>query len=210
LPDAVTDAVTPWYVPLARAVPAIVLAAVVTFSADHSSSLGLATFGAFGVIAGAIVTAWALRIRSDSVARSVGVAQGLITVVAGIAALAAIGGGLPYLVFVVSAFGAATGLLELYLGLRYRRRDRSARDWTFVGATTAVLSIAVLLVPPELQFSFVGDNDVTGVLTASIIVVGLLGVYWAILAVYLVIAGLSLKWGQRTAPDALVSVEEPA
>jgi len=33
--------VTSWYAPLARAIPALVLAAVVTFSADHSPALGL-------------------------------------------------------------------------------------------------------------------------------------------------------------------------
>jgi hypothetical protein len=34
-------------------------------------------------------------------------------------------------------------------------------------------------------------------LTASIIFVGFIGAYGAILAVYLVIAGLSLKWADR-------------
>jgi uncharacterized membrane protein HdeD (DUF308 family) len=204
LPDAVTDAVTPWYVPIARAIPTIVVAAVVTFSADHTARLGLITFGAFGVVAGAIVIAWALRIRTAPVVRGAGIAQGLITVVAGIAALAVTGGGLPYLVFVVSSFGVLTGLLELYLGLRSRRRDRSSRDWIFAGAFTALLAIVVLVVPPDLHFTFEGDNGVSGVLTASIIVVGVLGAYWAILGVYLVIAGLSLKWAPRASQDALL------
>lgn len=190
----VTDAATPWYVPLARAVPAIALAAVVTFSADHSAPLGLTTFGIFGVVAGAILTASALRLAARGVVRTITFVQGLVTVAAGIAALAVTGGGLPYLVFLLTAFAAITGFLELYLGLRARGRERSARDWVFVGALTALLAVVVLLVPPGFEQTFTGPDQVERELTASVIVVGLLGAYWAILGVYLVIAALSLKW----------------
>lgn len=193
-PYGAADAVTPWYVPLARAIPALVLAAVVTFSADHSAPLGYLTFGIFGVVAGAILTASALRLGARGIVRAITLAQGLLTVLAGIVALAIPAGGLPFLVFLVTAFAAITGFLELYLGLRGRGRLGSARDWVFVGALTALLAIAVLLVPPGFSQSFTGPDGVPRELTASVIVVGALGAYWAIFGVYLVIAGLSLKW----------------
>jgi hypothetical protein len=51
----------------------------------------------------------------------------------------------------------------------------------------------------------------TGVLTASTIVVGLLGAYLAVLGVYLVIAGLSLKWAAApSTPATPAVVSEPS
>lgn len=193
---------TPWYAPLARAIPALVLAVVVTFSADHSAPLGYLTFGLFGAACGAVLTVFALRSQSGAV-RTVQLVQGVITVIAGVVSLAMINGGLPFFLFLVSVWAAVTGFLELYLGLRGRGRDRSARDWTFVGGVTALLAIVVLLVPPGFVQPFTGPDGVDRALTASVIVVGALGAYWAILGVYLVIAALSLKWAVEPQPAAV-------
>jgi uncharacterized membrane protein HdeD (DUF308 family) len=192
--------VTSWYAPLARAVPALVLAVVVTFSADHSATLGLLTFGLFAVTSGVIITVFALRVESGAV-RTVQLVQGILTAIAGVVSLVMVNGGLPFFLFLLSTFAAVTGFLELYLGIRGRGKDRSARDWTFVGILTVLLAVLVLLVPPGFTQSFTGPDEVERQLTASIIVVGALGAYWAILGVYLVIAGLSLKWA--TEPAAL-------
>ncbi len=181
---------------MARAIPALVLAVVVTFSADHSAPLGLLTFGLFGAASGAVITVFALRAGSGTV-RTVQLVQGVITVIAGIVSLVMINGGLPFFLFLLSTFAAVTGFLELYLGLRGRGKDRSARDWIFVGALTALLAVVVMLVPPGFTQSFTGPDDIERQLTASVIVVGVLGAYFAILGIYLMIAGLSLKW----APD---------
>lgn len=195
------DALTPWFVPLARAVPAIALAIVVTFTADHSAGLGLLTFGIYAVVAGAVLSASALRLGARGVVRSVTLAQGILSVLAGIVSLSLPAAGLPFFVFLVTAFAAVTGFLELYLGLRARGRITGARDWVFVGALTALLAIVVLLVPPGFAQSFTGPDGVDRVLTASVVVVGTLGAYWAILGVYLVIAGLSLKWAPAPAVE---------
>lgn len=189
----ITDDALPWYVPVARAVPALVLAVVITFSPDHSAPLGLITFGIFGVVAGAVLTAAALR-APKGVVRTSTLAQGIVTVLAGVAALAVPAGGLPYFVFVLTSFAAISGFIELYLGLRSSGRRRASRDWIFAGSLTALLALAVLLVPPGFSQAFTGPDGVARELTASIVIVGLLGAYWAILGVYLVIAGLSLKW----------------
>jgi hypothetical protein len=63
-----------------------------------------------------------------------------------------------------------------------------------------VLAIGALLVPADYrQVITLPDPDkVVPDLTASTIVVGLLGAYWAIVAVYLAIAGLSLRWSKQT------------
>ena len=188
------DDATAWYVPVARAIPALALAAVVTFTADHSAAVGLLTFGTFAVASGAVLTAFAVRSPARGVARTLTLAQGLVTVAAGIAAIALVNGGLPSFVFLLTAWAAIAGFLELYLGLRGRGRARSSRDWVFAGVLTALLALGVLLVPPGFSQAFTGPDGVDRALTASVIVVGALGAYWAILGVYLVIAGLSLKW----------------
>ena len=180
----------PWIAPLVRAVPAIVLAIVITFSADHSASLGLFTFGIFGVLSGLAIGIFALR-GPASAERTVQLIQAALGVLAGIAALTVTAGGLPYLVLVVSAWAVTTGFLESYLGLR-SRGEPGARDRMFLGGLTVVLAIAVLVVPPDYIQPFAFD-EVTGEVTASVIIVGLLGAYWAVLGIFLVIAGIPVK-----------------
>lgn len=186
--------------PIARAIPALGLAAAITFSADHSASLGLITFGIFGLITGAVVLVAAVR-AAPGVVRNLSMVQGALAVLTGAASLLVPAAGLPFLVFVVTTFAVVSGFLELYLGLRgpRDRREAFSRDRRFLGALTVVLAIAVLLVPPGFAQSFTGPDGVARQLTAAVIVVGLLGAYWAIAGVYLVIAGLSLKWGTASA-----------
>jgi len=169
-----------------------VLAVIITFSADHSPALGLTTFGTFGILAGAVISAAALR-SARGIPRTLFFVQGVATVLVGIAALAVAGGGLPFFVLLLSAWAVVTGFIELYLGIRGRKTERAARDWIFIGALTVILAIVVLVIPPDFVQTFTVDGAERE-LTASVIVVGTLGAYWAILGVYLVIAGLSLKW----------------
>lgn len=206
-PASAPDAATAWYIPIARAVPAVALAIVITFSADHSASLGLVAFGVFGLASGAVILVAALR-TPVAVQRGVLLVQGTVAILAGLASIAVPGAGLPYLVFVVTVFAIVTGFLELYLGLRGRRVERSAKDRIFLGGLTIVLAVALLLVPPGFVQSFTGPDGVARQLTAAIVVVGLLGAYWAIVGVYLVIAGLSLKWGTENRHDVAAPARE--
>jgi len=185
----------PWV--LLRALPAIVVAVVITFNADHSARLGFLTFGALALVGGAIVLVGAVRAIDAGIVRWCFAVQGAIGVVLGAIALFSGGAGLPFLIFLVSAFGVLTGFLELYSGLRSRGRSDSARDWLFVGALTVLFAVVVLVVPADYTQPFTGPDGVERALTASIVLVGLLGAYGAILGVYLVIAGLSLKWAPR-------------
>lgn len=191
------DAVTPWYVPVARAVVALILATVVTFTADHSATLGLVTFGSWGIASGAVLSAVAIRAERRGTVRSITLVQGLTSVLAGVVAVTVSWAGLPFLIFLVSAVAAITGFLELYVGVRGRGRERSARDQVFVGALTIALAVAALLVPPGLNQQFTGPDGVARALTASVVMVGALGAYWAIVGVYLMIGGLSLRWADR-------------
>jgi uncharacterized membrane protein HdeD (DUF308 family) len=171
-----------WTVPIVRAVIALIPAVIITFTPDHSAEFGLFTFGAFAVLGGLAVGILGWRTLTDRVFRTLFLVQGIVGVVLGAAALGFHGGGLGFFLYLVSVWGAVTGFLELYSGIRLRGRDAGpARDWLIVGGATAVLALAFLLLPPH-----------------AVVSVGLFGAYLVMLGVFLVIAGLSLKWS--TAP----------
>lgn len=195
------DAPTPryWLAVIARAVVAAVVAIAITFSADHSAPFGFLTFGALALASAIVVTVGAVLTLDRGIERSLFIASGLIGAAAGAVGLASTGAGLPFLLFLVSAWAALTGFLELYLGLRARRTRPVGKDWLFVGAVTAALAVVVLLVPTDFTQAYTGPDEVERFLTASVIVVGAVGAYAAIIAVYLAIAALSLKWAVRPA-----------
>ena len=193
-----------WLIPLVRAVIALGVAAAITFSADHSAPVGFLAFGAFALLSGLAVALLAARVTRASVERSFSIAQGAVGIAVGGASLALATSGTAVLLFLVSAWAAVTGFFELYLGIRSRGRLPQSRDWVFVGALTAVFAIVVLLIPSGFEQSFIGPDKVERVLTASVILVGMIGAYAAILGVYLAIAGLSLKWAARPSTESAV------
>jgi uncharacterized membrane protein HdeD (DUF308 family) len=189
-----------WPVAVIRAVPLAGLALWITFSADHSATFGLLSFGVFGIVAGVVMGAAAWFRLTRSRARAFFVAQGAVTVAAGILALVFHTAGIQVFFFIVTVFAAVTGFLELYSGLRTRRRFVASTDWIAVGAFTAIAALVFLLIPPGFSQTFTGPDHVKRVLDSAVIAVGLLGAYAAIVAVYLVVAGLSAKWGTQAAP----------
>jgi uncharacterized membrane protein HdeD (DUF308 family) len=197
LDDNVTHAARYWPWVLLRALVAVVIGVVITFSADHSAQLGFIAFGAFAAASGAVLVVGALVAFPAGVLRWFQLAQGAVSVVLGAIALFSPGAGLPFLILLLSAWAVITGFLELYAGLRSRGRLDYARDWLFAGALTVLFAVVVLVVPSDYNQPFTGPDGIERALTASVILVGVLGAYGAVLGVYLVIAGLSLKWSNR-------------
>jgi uncharacterized membrane protein HdeD (DUF308 family) len=174
-----------WGVPVARAIPAIVVALVVAFTPNHSSFVGLLVFGAFALASGLLTGILTLRILPAGTSRTLL----LISLVAGVLALALQGFGLGFLLYLVSVWAAITAILELVAGLR-ARSEPPAKDWIAMGGLTGVLALVFLVLP-----------------LTDLVAVGLFGAYGAVLGIYLVIAGLSLRWGTQTgAPTAKESV----
>lgn len=185
-----------WPVQLLRAVPALVIGLLITFSADHTAFFGLIVFGIFALASGIVIGWGALRLESRSF-RVISLVQAVITIVSGIAALVLISSGAGTLFLLIIVFGATTGFLELYLGIRARGKHPVARDWLAVGVLTALLALAVLLVPADYAVPWSAtDTSVSesGTLTSQIIVVGILGAYAILVGVYLAIGGLSSRW----------------
>ena len=182
-----------WVVPAVRAGVALIVGFAITFTPAHSATFGLVAFGLFAVVEGAIVGAGALGDRTERRARGLFLIQGILTVIAGIAALVLPEGGVHYFVWVVSAWAVVTGALELVSGIRARGRSAAARDWMILGALTLILAIAFLVVPPDYSQTLGGIEQIKGELTASVVLVGMFGA-WAIVAgVLLGIAAVSTR-----------------
>ena len=157
-------------------------AVVITFSQNHSPEFGTLVFGVWAVVSGLVVGALSMRLVTARGIRSLFAITAVVTVAAGLLALTVLGGGLPFLLYLVSVWAAVTGFVELFAGLRARGRAAGARDWIAVGAFTAILAIVFLLLPPD-----------------AVTAVGLLGGYLVIVGVYLIIGGFSLKWAAAPA-----------
>lgn len=202
-----------WPVPIARAVALAVLALVVAFTAEHSPRFGLTSFGIFALVNALVIGFLAWRRLDQRSMRASFLAQAAVSAVLGIVSLAFSSSSIGFLFLVLTAFAAITGLLELLSGVRSRRRFVASTDWLIIGGLTVATAIVFLLVPPEYRQSFRDPDGVTRVLDSSVVIVGVLGAYAAIAAVYLVIAGLSSKWGtQLPAVDASdeSTIDEPA
>ncbi len=196
--DLETQRAVYWSMPILRAIPAAALAVVITFSADHSAHFGLLAFGIYGVVAGILLGILGYFRLPTTTVRSFFIAQAAVTMLCGLLALAAIGGGVRYLFLILTFFTAITGLLELYSGFRTRGRFVASGDWRTTGILTLIVAIVFLLVPPEYSHTFTGPDGITRMLDSAVVVVGVLGAYAAILAVYLLIAGFSAKWGTQS------------
>jgi hypothetical protein len=194
-----------WYAPLARAVLAAALTCVITFAGGfYTPQYGLASFGGYAILAGLLGVFLSLRALAGGVLRTVFLIQAIVSVAAGVAALIGMNGGLPVLLVVVALWGVVTGFLELYAGIRTRHARAVGRDWIFVGALTILLAIVCLVIPPGYvqHYNAPGDGGAR-VLNASVMVVGALGIYGAVVAVYLAIAGFSLRFRASTAKTAV-------
>jgi uncharacterized membrane protein HdeD (DUF308 family) len=190
-----------WYAPLARAVLAAALACVITFAGGfYTPQYGLASFGGYAILTGLVGILISVRALARGVSRTLFLIQAIVSVAAGIAALLGMNGGLPVLLVVVALWGVVAGFLELFAGIRVRDRRAVARDWMFIGALSILLAIVALVIPPDYvqHYNAPGDGG-SRVLNTSVMIVGALGVYGAIVAVYLAIAGFSLRWGAASA-----------
>ncbi|HTH05288.1 MAG TPA: DUF308 domain-containing protein, partial [Ilumatobacteraceae bacterium] len=116
--DAVPERARYWVVPVIRGLLAAVAAVVITFSQNHSPEFGSLVFGVWAVVSGLVVGALSLRLVTARGIRSLFAINAVVTVVAGLLALTVPGGGLPFLLYLVSVWAAVTGFVELFAGLR--------------------------------------------------------------------------------------------
>lgn len=179
---------------IARALFAALAAVMVTFSGDHSAAVGLSVFSGFAIATG-LVFALAAWLVYPAGGRGPAILMAGLNLVAGMVAGIGPWRTTELLFLLLIAWAASTALVEIVAGVRARRQDAASagasRDALMIGIVTAVLAIAVALVPPgyALEYSIEGAGDF--VLTGTTITVGIFGGYAAIVAVVLGIAGFS-------------------
>ncbi len=170
-----------WVVPAARAIAALALTAVITFTRDtHTAAFGLIVFGVFAVVDGLVTAGLSIPFAPRGVTRILFAVQGCIGVIAGVLALSLAGSGLGLFLYLVTVWAALTGFLELYNGLRNRGKDAAARDWLVTGVLTAVLAITFLLIPAD-----------------AVLAIGLLGTWAVVVGVFQGIGAASLRTTAR-------------
>ncbi len=178
------DAVdSPWLAPVLRAMPALAVGLSITFVADHSAALGLVMLGIFGLATALVLVLTSLRMRREEPLRLLHRVLALITGLAGLLALLALatrtGAGLGMLLLLVGGYAVLAGSYELVWGIRHRHRSTLARDAAIIGAGTLALALVL---------AFVGD---------PVSAVGFFGAYGVVLGVFLIIAGLSVRWSAQ-------------
>jgi uncharacterized membrane protein HdeD (DUF308 family) len=186
--DTAPERAGSWLVPVVRGTLALVPAAVITFSQDHSPALGLTVFGVWAIVSGVVVGALSIRLAGGRTARWAAVANGIATAAAGLVALGlrdTASNGVGAFTFTVAVWAAVTGIVELLAGLRLRGRTPAARDWIAAGALTALLALVFVLLPLD-----------------PVTAVGLLGAYLVVLGVLLLIGGFSQKWAAAEPVEA--------
>lgn len=209
------------HVQLARAVFAAVAAMMITFSADHSASLGLSVFSGFALVS-ALIYVLAAWLAMPEGGRWPYVLMAVVSVLTGLA------GGVPgwrttplFFVLVI-AWGVLAGIIELMAGIRARRAARGAskpagpldfsaatapppegaRDAILIGSLGLGLAVGVLCVPSTYVLAYTITGAGTFTLTGIALAVGIFGAYAAIVAVFLGIAGLSPRMRPAMAPGA--------
>ena len=196
-------------VQLARAALAAVAALMITFSADHSATVGLAVFSGFALVT-ALIHILAAWLMAPSGWRWPFILLAAVSILTGMAGGVPAWRSTPTFFVMVIAWAALTGLIELIAGLRARRLARTgdapavaadgARDGILVGSLGLALAVGLLCVPTTyaLRYSIAEAGSFT--LTGITLAVGIFGAYAAIVAVFLGIAGLSPR--SRTSIDA--------
>jgi len=177
------------HVQLTRAALAAAAALMITFSSDHSASVGLSVFGGFAIATGLVLALAAVFVHPagrrwpSSIMAAASLVLGMF---AGLPPLRSDG-----LFFgLVIGWAALTGLVELVAGIRAKGGD-GARDATIIGGAGLLLAVLLALVPAGFVQEYTTPQGETTALTGIILGVGLFGAYAAIVAVFLGIAGLT-------------------
>ncbi len=172
-----------WRAPVARAVPAVAVGLVITFTADHSVVLGLAMLAVFGLGSAAVLMLSSLRLEKTEpvrgLHRGLALVTGLVGTLSAVAAFA-LTGSLAVLLLLAGGYAVLAGALELVWGMRHRGRNPLARDAIIIGIGTLALAVVLALVADPVS------------------AVGFFGAYAVMLGIFLIIAGLSLRWSTST------------
>jgi uncharacterized membrane protein HdeD (DUF308 family) len=181
-----------WSLPAARALPALLIAVLITFSPDHSARFGLTALGVFALADAGLIALLVRRTVADAPLRRMLFLRAGLTGLVGVAALVLVGSHAATLLLLLTAWAVAMAILDLCAGVTRGRFVNGAKDLIFTGAAAAVLAVVTVALPADLNDSVRGTEG-ADVLTTSIIAVGVFGAWAAVTGLFLAIGGLSLK-----------------
>lgn len=188
-----------------RGILALALGVTITLTLEHTPTFGLLTFGAFAVLSGAIVLVGTLRGDYAGRMRGAFVAHGAVSLVAGIAALALLEGGVVVLALLLAVWAVVVGLLEGVSGVLSRTRSPLARDWIITGVLTAALGVTAFVLPPDFVQAFAGERGVAGTLTSSVILIGVVGAWAILVGVLQTISAVTIRTPRSPASSTAVT-----
>jgi uncharacterized membrane protein HdeD (DUF308 family) len=165
---------------LLRAVPALVAAAIITFSANHAVIVGQLVFLVYGFVIAPVFVWAAFATKLEAPARRAFVALAVSAALGAAVTAITIDQGLKAFTLTVGIWGAVSGALELFAGWTTTSKAHS-RELLLMGGLTALFGLVEAVFPL---------NDVYAV--------GIFGAYAAILGVFAAIAAFSFGLGSPT------------
>lgn len=181
---------TPLAAPTARALAAAALAAVITFSPQHTAQFGLdatvrfglAVLGAYLLVQAVLLAVWAPRLGRTRVGLVLLLARAAVSLAGGVVALTQLDGGIDVLRPVQVVVFLLVGALEVVGGVLRAEAPDAAGDAVVVGGLQVLVGLMVVILNPDALFS-----------------VGVLAAWGAVVAVYLGIAAANLRARRRRA-----------
>ena len=184
---------------LARGVPATLVGLTTTFTGGHSPQFGLIAVAGFGIVGGVAEGTLVARASLPPRARAVQLARAALVLLVGVlSAVLAASASAGALVYLVGIGALVWGVLDLVAGLSARGVVPLAGEWILHGGITMLMGVLATVVPPGYVLSFPGAGGQSGVLTASVVVVGFFGAWGIVIGVLSLIAAV----GQRTVSAA--------
>lgn len=177
------------HVQLTRAALAAAAALMITFSSDHSASVGLSVFGGFAVATGLVLALAAVIVHPAGHRWPSFIMAGASLVLGMFAGLPPLRSDGLFFALVIS-WAVLTGVVELIAGIRAKGAD-GARDARIIGGVGLLLAVLLALVPAGFVQEYTTPQGEPTTLTGIILGVGLFGAYAAVVAVFLGIAGLT-------------------
>jgi uncharacterized membrane protein HdeD (DUF308 family) len=178
---------------LARGILALALGLTITLTLEHTPAFGLLTFGIFAVLTGAVLLLAVVRSAYPGRMRGAFFGQAVVTFAAGIVALAVPGGDVVFFAILVGSWAVVTGMLEASSGFLARSFAPLARDWIIAGVLTVLLGAVALLLPADFVQAFEGEKGNAGILTSSVILIGVVGAWAVLVGVLQCISAVTLR-----------------
>jgi uncharacterized membrane protein HdeD (DUF308 family) len=184
----------------------LALGLTITLTLEHTPAFGFLTFGVFALLSAAVLLLAGLRSAYPGRMRGAFLGQAVVTLAAGVLALASPGADVVIFAILVGSWALVTGLLEAGSGFRARSFAPLARDWAIAGGLTVVLGGVTLLLPPDFVQAFSGEKGNAGVLTSSVILIGVVGAWAIIIGVLQCISAVTVRADRSGSNASTVTV----